>query len=239
MKNSDITYALSHTGINQPVAPSSSKNEVRNIPNDPCNCYGADIPDNSVATLMQDSISDGAKATKRCCRTCEDVRDAYAKKGWVIHNFDDIKPCKDEGYFDLVQYEKDHNEGCRVEGHLNLKKLPGNFHFATGKSVNMNGEHVHNIDGHDLRHLDFTHTIHELRFGDYYSHQNNPLTDVQHGISRKKLPKHHIMPALSHKFDQDVRSLMRILQMLIYTYIYIYRIYSWAKFSLLPENCTK
>ena len=36
-------------------------------------CYGAETPE------------------KRCCNTCEDVREAYRKKGWALSDVDDIK----------------------------------------------------------------------------------------------------------------------------------------------------
>ena len=36
-------------------------------------CYGAETPE------------------KRCCNTCEDVREAYRRKGWALSDVDDIK----------------------------------------------------------------------------------------------------------------------------------------------------
>ena len=36
-------------------------------------CYGAETPE------------------KRCCNTCEDVREAYRRKGWALSDVDEIK----------------------------------------------------------------------------------------------------------------------------------------------------
>jgi len=44
-------------------------------------CYGAETPE------------------KRCCNTCEDVRESYRKKGWALSDVDDIKQVLMDSFF--------------------------------------------------------------------------------------------------------------------------------------------
>ncbi|KAJ7414855.1 Endoplasmic reticulum-Golgi intermediate compartment protein 3 [Pitangus sulphuratus] len=75
----------------------------------------------------------------RCCNTCDDVREAYRRRGWAFKNPDSIEQCKREGFSQRMQEQK--NEGCQVYGFLEVNKVAGNFHFAPGKSFQQS--HVH------------------------------------------------------------------------------------------------
>ncbi|RYR17483.1 hypothetical protein Ahy_B03g062210 isoform B [Arachis hypogaea] len=68
----------------------------------------------------------------QCCNSCEEVREAYRKKGWALSNMDLIDQCQREGYVQKVKDEE--GEGCNILGSLEVNKVAGNFHFATGKS---------------------------------------------------------------------------------------------------------
>jgi len=74
----------------------------------------------------------GMEPASGCCQTCDDVREAYRKKGWSLQNVDDIEQCKREGYGDKLREQSD--EGCNIHGHVEVNKVGGNFHFAPGKS---------------------------------------------------------------------------------------------------------
>ncbi|CAI0446163.1 unnamed protein product [Linum tenue] len=78
-----------------------------------------------------------------CCNTCEDVREAYRKKGWALSNPDLIDQCKREGFLQRIKEEE--GEGCNVYGFLEVNKVAGNFHFAPGKSFQQSGVHVHDL----------------------------------------------------------------------------------------------
>ncbi|KPP62025.1 endoplasmic reticulum-Golgi intermediate compartment protein 3-like [Scleropages formosus] len=84
-------------------------------------CYGAETED------------------LKCCNTCDDVREAYRRRGWAFKNPDTIDQCKREGFSQKMQEQK--NEGCQVYGFLEVNKVAGNFHFAPGKSFQQS--HVH------------------------------------------------------------------------------------------------
>lgn len=56
----------------------------------------------------------------RCCNTCEEVREAYRKKGWAFNNPEGIEQCDREGWTDKMMSQK--NEGCQVLGYLQVNK---------------------------------------------------------------------------------------------------------------------
>ncbi|KAH7531127.1 hypothetical protein JRO89_XSUnG0017100 [Xanthoceras sorbifolium] len=86
----------------------------------------------------------GAEASDEdCCNSCEEVREAYRKKGWALSNPDLVDQCKREGFLQRIKEEE--GEGCNVYGFLEVNKVAGNFHFAPGKSFHQSGVHVHDL----------------------------------------------------------------------------------------------
>lgn len=86
----------------------------------------------------------GAEASdEECCNSCEEVREAYRKKGWALSSPDSIDQCKREGFLERIKEEE--GEGCNVYGFLEVNKVAGNFHFAPGKSFQQSGVHVHDL----------------------------------------------------------------------------------------------
>ncbi|XP_006875766.1 PREDICTED: endoplasmic reticulum-Golgi intermediate compartment protein 3 isoform X1 [Chrysochloris asiatica] len=123
-------------------------------------CYGAEMED------------------IKCCNTCEDVREAYRRRGWAFKNPDTIEQCRREGFSQKMQEQK--NEGCQVYGFLEVNKVAGNFHFAPGKSFQQSHVHVHAVEIHDLQsfgldNINMTHYIRHLSFGEDYPGIVNPL----------------------------------------------------------------
>ncbi|NP_001087591.1 endoplasmic reticulum-Golgi intermediate compartment protein 3 [Xenopus laevis] len=123
-------------------------------------CYGAETDDFS------------------CCNSCDDVREAYRRKGWAFKTPDSIEQCKREGFSQKMQEQK--NEGCQVYGFLEVNKVAGNFHFAPGKSFQQSHVHVHAVEIHDLQsfgldNINMTHEIKHLSFGKDYPGLVNPL----------------------------------------------------------------
>ncbi|XP_015981925.1 endoplasmic reticulum-Golgi intermediate compartment protein 3 isoform X2 [Rousettus aegyptiacus] len=114
----------------------------------------------------------------KCCNTCEDVREAYRRRGWAFKNPDTIEQCRREGFTQKMQEQK--NEGCQVYGFLEVNKVAGNFHFAPGKSFQQSHVHVHAVEIHDLQsfgldNINMTHYIRHLSFGEDYPGIVNPL----------------------------------------------------------------
>eukprot|EP01147_Barroeca_monosierra_P001116 gene1116-4344_t len=121
-------------------------------------CYGAETSD------------------MKCCNTCEDVREAYRRKGWALTSFEGIVQCDREGWAEKLKAQS--KEGCRIFGHLEVNKVAGNFHIAPGKSFQQSSIHFHNLNsfGRDaVGKFNLSHTIHHLSFGTDYPDRVNPL----------------------------------------------------------------
>ncbi|XP_060973092.1 uncharacterized protein LOC115724845 isoform X1 [Cannabis sativa] len=125
----------------------------------------------------------GAKATsnnvndENCCNTCEQVREAYRKKGWALSNPDMIDQCKREGFLQKIKDEE--GEGCNVYGFLEVNKVAGNFHFAPGKSFQQSNIHVHDLLSFQKDSFNISHKINRLSFGEYFPGVVNPLDGVE------------------------------------------------------------
>ncbi|XP_028514865.1 endoplasmic reticulum-Golgi intermediate compartment protein 3 [Exaiptasia diaphana] len=121
-------------------------------------CYGAETPE------------------KNCCNNCEEVREAYRRKGWALASIDDVKQCVREGWKDKLQEQK--NEGCQVYGYLEVNKVAGNFHFAPGKSFQQHHIHVHDLQPFGQTQFNITHKINHLSFGYDYPGKEYPLDNT-------------------------------------------------------------
>ncbi|XP_019461840.1 PREDICTED: endoplasmic reticulum-Golgi intermediate compartment protein 3-like isoform X2 [Lupinus angustifolius] len=120
----------------------------------------------------------GAEATDEdCCNSCEEVREAYRKKGWGLSNPDEIDQCKREGFLQRIKDED--GEGCNVYGFLEVNKVAGNFHFAPGKSFQHAGAHVHDLLPFQKDSFNLSHHINRLAFGEYFPGVINPLDRVK------------------------------------------------------------
>ncbi|KAK9286843.1 hypothetical protein L1049_015248 [Liquidambar formosana] len=111
-----------------------------------------------------------------CCNTCEEVREAYRKKGWGMTNPDLIDQCKREGFLQKIKDEE--GEGCNVYGFLEVSKVAGNFHFAPGKSFHQSNI-LHDLLAVQKDNFNISHRINRLAFGDYFPGIVNPLDGVQ------------------------------------------------------------
>eukprot|EP01094_Clydonella_sp_ATCC50884_P007129 TRINITY_DN1630_c0_g1_i1.p1 TRINITY_DN1630_c0_g1~~TRINITY_DN1630_c0_g1_i1.p1 ORF type:complete len:382 (-),score=139.60 TRINITY_DN1630_c0_g1_i1:745-1890(-) len=145
--------------LNKAVVP---KEDEKPIPSNQYNCescYGAET------------------AELKCCKTCEDVREAYRKKGWAFGEMSAIAQCVNEGFEAKLEAVK--NEGCQVYGYLMVSKVAGNFHVAPGKSFQGHHTHVHDLQmfGKDAS-WDLSHSIAKLSFGDDFPGIVNPLDGV-------------------------------------------------------------
>ncbi|XP_077866155.1 endoplasmic reticulum-Golgi intermediate compartment protein 3-like [Saccoglossus kowalevskii] len=109
----------------------------------------------------------------KCCNTCEDVREAYRRKGWAFNNADGIAQCSREGWSDKLKSQS--GEGCQVYGHLEVNKVAGNFHFAPGKSFQQHHVHVHDLQAFSGEKFNLSHRINHLSFGHKYPGMENPL----------------------------------------------------------------
>ncbi|XP_051147136.1 uncharacterized protein LOC127262479 [Andrographis paniculata] len=121
----------------------------------------------------------GAEASDDdCCNSCEEVREAYRKKGWGLTNPDLIDQCKREGFVQKVKEEE--GEGCNIHGSLEVNKVAGNFHFATGKSFHQPSPFLLlDLLSLQTESYNITHKINKLSFGDSIPGIVNPLDGVE------------------------------------------------------------
>ncbi|XP_041015258.1 endoplasmic reticulum-Golgi intermediate compartment protein 3-like isoform X1 [Juglans microcarpa x Juglans regia] len=112
-----------------------------------------------------------------CCNSCEEVREAYRKKGWALTNMDMIDQCKREGFIQKIKNEE--GEGCNINGVLEVNKVAGSFHFGTGKSFHDSNVQLHNLLASQDDNYNITHRINKLSFGHYFPGLINPLDGVQ------------------------------------------------------------
>uniref|UniRef100_A0A7N0R8S3 Endoplasmic reticulum-Golgi intermediate compartment protein 3-like n=1 Tax=Kalanchoe fedtschenkoi TaxID=63787 RepID=A0A7N0R8S3_KALFE len=119
----------------------------------------------------------GAEASDdHCCNSCEEVRDAYLKKGWALTNPDLIDQCKREGYLQKVKEEE--GEGCNIHGFLEVNKVAGNFHFSPGKGFHLSSFNLFDLLEFQQDNYNMTHKINKLAFGDHFPGAVNPLDGV-------------------------------------------------------------
>ncbi|XP_010690474.2 uncharacterized protein LOC104904004 [Beta vulgaris subsp. vulgaris] len=121
-------------------------------------CYGAETSDD------------------HCCNSCEEVREAYRKKGWALTNMDLIDQCEREGFFQKIHEEK--GEGCNINGFLEVNKVVGTFHFIPGKTFHMTEFSFDDLFAVQKDNYNISHRIHRLAFGDYFPGAVNPLDGV-------------------------------------------------------------
>jgi len=127
----------------------------------------------------------GAQTEERpCCDTCQDIRDAYSRKGWVIRDLSQFDQCHDEEYIKSLKAQA--GEGCRVWGSLTINKVAGNFHIAPGRSYQQGMMHLHDLSSFSQAGLamdfDFSHTIQKLAFGKDIGLRGLKLTNPLDGV---------------------------------------------------------
>ena len=110
---------------------------------------------------------------RRCCQTCEEVREAYIEVQWAFTGAAGMEQCKREGFSEVLGNV--HEEGCEFKGFLDVNKVQGNFHIAPGKSFQQGEQHVHDLSPFPDGKFNFSHEVRHLSFGDGYPGKIDPL----------------------------------------------------------------
>jgi hypothetical protein len=106
----------------------------------------------------------GAGEEGECCNSCEDVKRAYKRKGWLLSDYSEIRACKDyhQGY-------EDEDEGCNVHGVVALDSGGGNLHLAPGKDFNpkvpSKTDQFVELMLQTYQQWNVSHSVNKLRFG--------------------------------------------------------------------------
>lgn len=146
--------------------------------------------DSNYCGKCYDASAKGADGKPICCNSCSAVFAAYEHKNLSPPAMDKIEQCIDENWPEKIKNHAD--EGCRVSGHFQVNKVTGNFHFAPGKSFDAYNYHLHDIRFLDGLHLDFSHHIHFLSFGERHEQIVNPLDNMENrAASPERSFKYH------------------------------------------------
>lgn len=123
-----------------------------------------------------------AEVEGTCCNTCDDVRDAYNKKGWnTIHLDRTAEQCVREKRHPASSARK--GEGCRISGYLLVNKVAGNFHVALGESKTRDMRHIHQFNPSTMNQYNVSHRVNELSFGKPFPGSVNPLDGRTHVVT--------------------------------------------------------
>jgi hypothetical protein len=127
-----------------------------------------------------------------CCTTCEDVRAAFRARGWPEKPKDYVfEQCEEEVY---AAEPPQQGEGCRIEANLHVKKVASTMHLGVGRYFKL--DRVKTADPKEfVKHLNFSHEIHELSFGVDFP----GLVHVLNG----RVKNHHTPPNSEH-FQYDI-----------------------------------
>ena len=138
----------------------------------------------------------------QCCNTCDDVREAYVRKGWSFSNPDGIEQCIAEHWSEKIKEQN--QEGCRVSGLVHVNKVVGNFHLSPGRAFQSNSIHMHDLvpylAGEGKEHHDFGHIIHDFGIGseDEFHMSKDKRKLVNDGIKEKLKVKDPLKDVRAH-----------------------------------------
>jgi len=99
-----------------------------------------------------------------CCNSCDEVKEAYEARGWMVIDLKEIEQCVKEGA--VVDNELVAGEGCLVKGKVDVPKVAGNLHISPGHSFDFHGEQFHDNSAFDGNSLNLSHRINRLSYGD-------------------------------------------------------------------------
>lgn len=145
-----------------------------------------------------------------CCNTCDDVRKAYERRGWLLVDLKGVPQCQREGITSLTQGEFDPKHGCNIHGDIEISKVAGKILITPGHSFEFNGRTLHDMTVMKDRDLNLSHSINRLSFGIEYPGQVNPL-DGTHRYNKKGIGQHEyfvrIVPtSYTSTFGRVIRS---------------------------------
>eukprot|EP00189_Rhodosorus_marinus_P010713 CAMPEP_0184740444 /NCGR_PEP_ID=MMETSP0315-20130426/3470_1 /TAXON_ID=101924 /ORGANISM="Rhodosorus marinus, Strain UTEX LB 2760" /LENGTH=368 /DNA_ID=CAMNT_0027210129 /DNA_START=192 /DNA_END=1298 /DNA_ORIENTATION=- len=115
-------------------------------------------------------------ASSGCCNSCDEVKEAYEARGWMVIDLKEIEQCVKEGA--VVDNELVAGEGCLVKGKVDVPKVAGNLHISPGHSFDFHGEQLHDNSAFDGNSLNLSHRINRLSYGDSFPGQKNPLDET-------------------------------------------------------------
>uniref|UniRef100_A0A8R1DPW7 Endoplasmic reticulum-Golgi intermediate compartment protein 3 n=1 Tax=Caenorhabditis japonica TaxID=281687 RepID=A0A8R1DPW7_CAEJA len=140
----------------------------------------------------------GAAPDGTCCNTCEDVKGAYAVKGWQV-NIEEVEQCKNDKW--VKEFNEHKNEGCRVYGTVKVAKVAGNFHLAPGDPHQAMRSHVHDLHNIDPSKFDASHTVNHVSFGKSFPGKAYPLDGKVNRENRGGIMYQYFVKVVPTRYD--------------------------------------
>lgn len=128
----------------------------------------------------------GAGAPGMCCNTCDDVRKAYEKEGWMLTDLSRVPQCVREGRVSLQKDKFDPEHGCNIHGYVQVLKVAGTLRITPGHTFSFMGAPVHDLSVMRNHDINLSHRFRKLSFGDAFPGQTNPLDGVVKRVSGKR-----------------------------------------------------
>ena len=128
----------------------------------------------------------GAGEEGACCNTCDDVKNAYAKKGWKLPSLsmrNHITQCAHEGFEASLDQK---GEGCNLHGHFLVPKVSGNFHFGPSKSFQHAHLYTFDLMSYTTEGFNISHTVNSLGFGPAYPGRASPIDGKTHTLAKEE-----------------------------------------------------
>lgn len=124
----------------------------------------------------------GAGDEGECCNTCDDVKRAYQRKGWLFQKNMDIVQCRT-----AMDSKEMVGEGCNVHGVVALSSGGGNLHLAPGHELENFGKEqvfssLQDFVSQAFETFNVSHTVNKLRFGAEYPGDVHQLDGESHMI---------------------------------------------------------
>lgn len=64
---------------------------------------------------------------KRCCNTCDDVKEAYRLRRWALPDLATIEQCKDDDSVERTNQAL--KEGCQIYGYMEVNRVTYNIEY--------------------------------------------------------------------------------------------------------------
>lgn len=121
----------------------------------------------------------GAEPEGVCCNTCDSVKTAYERVGWLFAPAR-ISQCQREIVLESMKDALAEDGGCQIYGTIELNRASGGFHIAPHKDIHTSGVNSGFVSLIDLISFTFanfniTHKVNSLSFGDNFPGISNPL----------------------------------------------------------------
>ncbi|KAL7648063.1 UNVERIFIED_CONTAM: hypothetical protein RMT77_001680 [Armadillidium vulgare] len=142
----------------------------------------------------------------KCCNTCEEVKEAYRKKGWALPPLADIAQCKREGI--LTETKDLPKEGCQLYGYLDVNRVGGNFHIAPGKSYQHSHLHIHDVQQYRMSDFDLSHRIRHLSFGQNVPGKTDPMDGFEYKTEKGAKTINYYIKIVPTTFQRRDESLL-------------------------------